>query len=102
MQFYHNIITQKSFEFLQKLNQQYDFILIGGWAVFLYSHSIKSKDIDIILEYHNLARLKEKYDVFKNDRLKSNIAKIPTTLGSTYTHTGESGLGFIKKLPTSS
>ncbi|MCG2693000.1 hypothetical protein L6279_02720 [Candidatus Parcubacteria bacterium] len=70
MQFYHNIITQKSFEFLQKFNQEYDFILIGGWAVFLYSHSLKSKDIDIIIEYQELARLKEKYEVFKNDRLK--------------------------------
>lgn len=70
MEFYHNIITEKSFQFLQKLNQQYNFILLGGWAVFLYSHNLKSKDIDVILEYEELARLKEYYDVFKNDCLK--------------------------------
>lgn len=69
MQFYHSIITEKSFKFLQELEKKYEFILIGGWAVFLYSHSLKSKDIDIIVDYKELARLKEEYDVFKNERL---------------------------------
>lgn len=49
MQFYNDIITQKSFAYLQILKKKYDFILIGGWAVFLYSRSLKSKDIDIII-----------------------------------------------------
>jgi len=70
MQFYHSIITEKSFKFLQEMKKKYDFILIGGWAVFLYSHSLKSKDIDIIVDYGELAKLKENHDVFKNDRLK--------------------------------
>lgn len=46
MQFYNEIITQKSFVFLQGLKKEYEFVLIGGWAVFLYSHGLKSKDID--------------------------------------------------------
>ena len=70
MQYYHDIITQKSFEFLKKFKNDFDFILIGGWAVFLYSKALKSKDIDIIVNYENLAKLKEKFEVFKNDRLK--------------------------------
>ena len=70
MQFYHEIITEKSFQFLQELKMEYEFVLIGGWAVFLYSHSLKSKDIDIIVDYSELAKLKKNFDVFKNDRLK--------------------------------
>ncbi len=70
MQFYHDITTEKSFKFLQKLKKNYDFILIGGWAVFLYTRALKSKDIDIVVDYDELAKLKETHDVFKNDRLK--------------------------------
>ena len=69
-QYYHEIITQKSFIFLQELKREYDFVLIGGWAVFLYSKSLKSKDIDIIVDYSTLAKMKEKYEVAKNERLK--------------------------------
>lgn len=70
MEFYHNIITEKSFKFLQELRKNYQFVLIGGWAVFLYSRALKSKDIDIILDYEELSKMKEKYDIFKNERLK--------------------------------
>lgn len=69
MQFYHEIITQKSFVFLQGLKKEYKFVLIGGWAVFLYSRSLKSKDIDIIVGYSELAKMKERYEVLKNERL---------------------------------
>ncbi len=76
MEFYHNIITEKSFKILQALKRRYNFILIGGWAVFLYADSLKSKDIDIILDYDELAKLKEKYDVIKNERLKKYEVKM--------------------------
>lgn len=70
MQYYQAIITEKSFQYLQELKRDFNFVLIGGWAVFLYSRSLKSKDIDIIIDYAELAKLKEKYDVQKNDRLQ--------------------------------
>lgn len=70
VQFYHDIITQKSFAHLQELKRNFDFILIGGWAVFLYTRALKSKDIDIIIDYTVLARMKEAHEVFKNERLK--------------------------------
>jgi hypothetical protein len=70
MQFYNDIITQKSFVYLQSMKKKYKFVLIGGWAVFLYSKSLKSKDIDIIIDYDVLAKIKETDEVFKNDRLK--------------------------------
>lgn len=76
MEFYHNIITEKSFKVLQTLRKQFKFILIGGWAVFLYAHSLKSKDIDLIIDYDELNKLKENYEVFKNERLKKYELKL--------------------------
>jgi len=70
MEYYQNIITAKSFQILQELKRQYDFILIGGWAVFLYTHTLKSKDIDIIVDYPALEKLRADFDLRKNDRLK--------------------------------
>lgn len=70
MQFYHSLVTEKSYEFLQDLKRSYKFILIGGWAVYLYTRALKSKDIDIIIDYPELAKMREKNEVFKNDRLK--------------------------------
>lgn len=70
MEFYHNIITEQSFKFLQFLRKKFKFVLIGGWAVFLYAHTLKSKDIDLIIDYDELSKLKEDYDVSKNARLK--------------------------------
>ncbi|MFH1899829.1 MAG: hypothetical protein ABIJ83_00980 [Patescibacteria group bacterium] len=61
---------------MQELRKNYQFILIGGWAVFLYSHALKSKDIDIIVDYSELAKLKEKNEIFKNERLKKYEMKI--------------------------
>ncbi len=70
MEFYHNIITEKSFKLLLDIKRKYDFILIGGWAVFLYSRSLKSKDIDIIVDFDELSKIQESYELFKNERLK--------------------------------
>ncbi len=69
-QFYHKSITDQSFQFLAGLNKNYKFILIGGWAVFLYTRALKSKDIDIVIDYGQLGRLGEEFGIVKNDRLK--------------------------------
>ena len=69
-QFWHNDITDKSLIFLKKMKSKFNFILIGGWAVYLYTKKIKSKDIDIIIDYEELGRLKTKYELIKNERLK--------------------------------
>lgn len=79
MQFYHQITTEKSFLALQELQKKYRFILIGGWAVFLYTHSLKSKDIDIIVDYDQLGALQKDYQVIKNERLKKYEIKLEET-----------------------
>lgn len=70
MDYYHNLVTEKSWEGLQKLRRLLDFVLIGGWAVFLYSKTLKSKDIDIVIDYDKLPDLAKLYDLRKNPRLK--------------------------------
>jgi len=75
MAFYHNLITQKSWQALQELNKTTDFILIGGWAVYLYTRGIKSKDIDIIVNYDQLSGLEKEYILNKNNRLKKYEAR---------------------------
>jgi hypothetical protein len=76
MDYWNDIITQKSFEILKKMKSEFPFILIGGWAVYLYTKSLKSKDIDIIVEYEILEKLKKDLDIIKNERLKKYEAKI--------------------------
>ncbi|OGD85220.1 hypothetical protein A2164_01670 [Candidatus Curtissbacteria bacterium RBG_13_35_7] len=75
MNYYHNLITDKSWKLLQKLRKRYSFILIGGWAVYLYTHSLKSKDIDLVLEFEELDRFKDEFMVSKNNRLKKYEVK---------------------------
>jgi len=75
MNFYHNLVTVKSWQLLLNLRQKYHFILIGGWAVFLYTKSLKSKDIDLVTDYEELERLKNEFVVSKNDRLKKYEAR---------------------------
>lgn len=75
MDFYNDLITQKSWFTLQNLKKQIDFVLIGGWAVYLYTKSLKSKDIDIILSYEYLSKLKNLYPISKNDRLNKYEAR---------------------------
>jgi hypothetical protein len=75
MAYYHDIITQKSWEELKTLNKELKFVLIGGWATYLYTKELKSKDIDIIVNYDELGKFRENYEVVKNDRLKKYEAR---------------------------
>jgi len=69
MDYYRNIVTEKSWRILQELRKDYQFVLIGGWAVWLYAHAFKSKDIDIIVDMKTLTKIKMKFPVTKNNRL---------------------------------
>lgn len=75
-EFYHDLITEKSFRILQDLKRKFDFILIGGWAIFLYTKALKSKDIDIVIDYDQLEKFKKELSIFKNERLKKYEAKL--------------------------
>jgi hypothetical protein len=68
--FWSDPIEEKSFSLLLQLNKNYEFVLIGGWAVFLYTKAIKSKDIDIVVDYDELSRMMGSLPIKKNARLR--------------------------------
>lgn len=70
MEYYHNLITEESFKLLKAWQRQYDFVVIGGWAVWLWTKALKSKDIDLVISFETLAKLRDQFEVVKNDRLK--------------------------------
>lgn len=93
-EFWHSNITDKSFEFLKELRKEFDFTLIGGWAIYFYTKSLKSKDIDIICDFEILSKIREKYDIFRNDRLKKYEFKADGFDVDIYTpHFSELGFG---------
>ena len=75
MEFWNSLLTEKSWKILQELNKKYHFILIGGWAVYLWTQQQKSKDIDILVDIKELQKLKQE-NLGKNDRLKKYEIKI--------------------------
>jgi hypothetical protein len=75
MDFYSDLVTEKSWQALQELKGQLNFVLIGGWAVYLYTRALKSKDIDIIVDYDQLEKLKPDFAISKNDRLRKYEAR---------------------------
>ncbi len=72
MEYWSELVTRKSWDVLLRLKKMpIDFVLIGGWAAFLWTRLHKSKDIDIVLESHeDLAYLKQHFDLKKNTHLK--------------------------------
>jgi len=75
MSFYHNLITGKSWQALVDLKKGYQFILIGGWAVFLYTRALKSKDIDLVMDFDELEKMRDEFAVSKNERLRKYEAR---------------------------
>ncbi|MEK6829373.1 MAG: DUF6036 family nucleotidyltransferase [Nanoarchaeota archaeon] len=69
MEFWNSQLTEKSWKLLQELRKKYNFILIGGWAVYLWTKQQKSKDIDIVVEIKELQKLKAE-NLSKNYNLK--------------------------------
>lgn len=70
-EFWNSLLTEKSWNLLIKISKEpFKFIVIGGWAVYLWTKLHKSKDIDIALtEIKELDYLKQ-YTLKKNDNLK--------------------------------
>lgn len=67
--FWNSLLTEKSWKILQEIKHKHNFILIGGWAVYLLARQQKSKDIDIIIDLTELKKF-DKSELRKNDNLK--------------------------------
>ena len=71
MPYWNELVTEKSWQKLLELRQRkIRFVLIGGWATWLYTNSLKSKDIDIIVGFAELSKLRQLFDLTKNEKLK--------------------------------
>jgi hypothetical protein len=75
-EFWNSEITDASFRKLQELNGEFDFVLIGGWAVYLYTKLQKSRDIDIVVDYPALRKIEGSYRLEKNGRLSKYEIKL--------------------------
>jgi hypothetical protein len=70
MEFWNDQATDRSWNALIELAKEYEFILIGGWACYFHTGTIKSKDVDIIVDFETLNRMKREFFLKKNDILK--------------------------------
>ena len=68
-EYWNSLLTEKSWNLLHDIKRKYNFILIGGWAIYLLTHQQKSKDIDIVIGMKELEKLRQE-NITKNDRLK--------------------------------
>jgi len=69
-QYWDDLITKQSWLKLHQINKKYKFVLIGGWAVFAFTKALKSRDIDIIVDFNTLSQLQKDFHLNKNERLK--------------------------------
>lgn len=67
-------VVEKSWRVLADLKGLADFVLIGGWGVYLWTRKLKSRDIDICIDQENFYRLQSElmqrdYGLKRNVRL---------------------------------
>lgn len=70
MEFWNDQALDQSWNALIKLAKRYEFILIGGWACYFHTGTIKSQDIDIIVNFETLSQMKRESSMKKNAVLK--------------------------------
>lgn len=76
MEFWNDIATDRSWRALISLKKKLVFILIGGWACYLLTGTIKSKDIDIIVDFETLDKLKKEFMLKKTPFLRKYETRI--------------------------
>lgn len=69
MEFWNSDITNESWKELLVLSTKYNFILIGGWAIYLYTKLQKSRDIDMVVDYDQIKLLFVDFEMRKNPSL---------------------------------
>lgn len=69
MEFWNSDITNASWKELLVLSTKYNFILIGGWAIYLYTKLQKSRDIDMVVDYDQIKLLSVDFEMRKNPSL---------------------------------
>ncbi|MFH1200204.1 MAG: hypothetical protein V1708_03995 [Candidatus Micrarchaeota archaeon] len=75
-QYWNEELTAASWSALLEFSKAYDCTVIGGWAVYLWARTQKSKDLDLAVGYAALDGMRSAYRVDKNDRLKKYEIKM--------------------------
>jgi len=65
-------IVDKSWRVLGELRGYADFVLIGGWGVYLWTRKLKSRDIDIYIDQEDFYKLQSEL-VQRGNALKRNV-----------------------------
>ena len=74
-------VVERSWRVLGELKGFADFVLIGGWGVYLWTRKLKSRDIDVYVDQNNFYRLQSEltqrgYALKRNVRLMNFEALI--------------------------
>lgn len=74
-------VVDRSWRALLHLHDLSRFVLIGGWAVYFWTHKLKSRDIDLCVDQDNFYRLqselqKENVFITRNARLRKFEARL--------------------------
>jgi len=71
-------VVERSWSVLEDLKNLADFVLIGGWGVYLWTRKLKSRDIDLYIDQENFYRLQSEllqrnYAVKRNEALIGDV-----------------------------
>jgi hypothetical protein len=83
-------VVERSWRVLDELKGFADFVLIGGWGVYLWTRKLKSRDIDVYIDQSNFYKLQSEltqkgYALKRNVRLKKFEALISDVEVDIYT-----------------
>ncbi len=70
MEFWNKSVLEKSWKTLLEINKKFNVILIGGWATYIHTKTLKSRDVDVIADFETLQKIKKTYYLKKNPKLK--------------------------------
>jgi len=71
MEFWNSDLTNESWKELLFLSTKYKFVLIGGWAIYVYTKLQKSRDIDMVVDYDQFNLLSTDFEMRKNQSLRN-------------------------------
>ena len=70
MKFWDDLVTDKAWKILIDLSKNFNILVIGGWAAYLLTKTLKSKDIDVVVDFETLNEFQLEFGLKKNIHLK--------------------------------
>ncbi len=70
MEFWNELVLEKSWRTLLEINRKFDVIVIGGWAAYIFTKTLKSRDVDVVVDFETLQKIRRVYFVKKNYKLR--------------------------------